>query len=46
MILVGLMGVIKCGDEPEAQAQTGSSKLIGDSSKAPTQIFYNVVKMG
>jgi drug/metabolite transporter (DMT)-like permease len=34
MILIGLMGVIKCGDEPAEVL--GSNKLIGDPSKPPT----------
>jgi hypothetical protein len=34
MILIGLMGVIKCGDEPVEVL--GANKLIGDPSKPPT----------
>lgn len=45
MILIGLMGVIKCGEEP-AEVALASSKLIGDPSKPPTEIMYNVLRMG
>lgn len=35
MILIGLTGVIKCGDSP-ADNELSSHKLIGDTQKAPT----------
>ena len=45
MILIGLIGVIKCGDSPEDEPM-GSHKLIGEPQKAPAQIMYNVLRMG
>jgi drug/metabolite transporter (DMT)-like permease len=45
MILVGLMGVIRCGDEPESTS-LASNKLIGDPSKPPTEMLYNVLRLG
>lgn len=45
MILIGLMGVIKCGEQP-AELTSASTKLIGDPSKPPTEMMYNVLRIG
>jgi hypothetical protein len=45
MILIGLIGVINCGDSQVVSEPTGTSKLLGDPSRPPTEIFFNVIKM-
>lgn len=52
MILVGLLGVIKCGDpiadQPLATTMSlplTSAKQIGDPKNTPTQMMYNVICM-
>lgn len=45
MILIGLTGVIKCGDSPTDNALS-SHKLIADPQKAPTEVMYNVLRLG
>jgi drug/metabolite transporter (DMT)-like permease len=45
MILIGLTGVIKCGESP-ADSAMASNKLIGDPAKPPTEMMYNVLRIG
>lgn len=45
MILIGLIGVIKCGEQP-TEVVTASTKLIGDPSKPTTEKVYSVLRMG
>jgi hypothetical protein len=44
LILIGLIGVIKCEDQPDAVQ--ASSRLIGNSAKPPTEMLYNVLRLG
>lgn len=46
MILIGLMGVIKCGGETEIKEDMGDSRLIGGLAKPPTEMLYRVLRMG
>jgi hypothetical protein len=45
MILIGLLGVINCGEPLEAVPPANSNKLIGDSSNTPKNMFYSVISI-
>ena len=50
LILVGLLGVINCGDldadsTPATNSTLTSTKKMGDPSHNPTQMMYNVISM-
>ena len=42
MILIGLMGVIKCGEQ---SAESVFAQLVGEPSKRPTERMYKVLRM-
>lgn len=46
MILIGLLGVINCGDElTEQPLALTSSKTMGDSNNTPTQMMYKLISI-
>ncbi len=45
MILIGVTGVIKCGESP-VESTSASTRKIGDPSKPPTEMVFKVIRMG
>ena len=43
MITIGLIGVIRCGDDPN---QENANKLVGEPQKKIEDVYYNFLSMG
>lgn len=46
LILIGLMGVIKCGGESEVKEELMDSRLVGGVARPPTAMLYKVLRLG
>jgi drug/metabolite transporter (DMT)-like permease len=46
LIMIGLTGVIYCGDNPEVAAVSTGLIMVGDPAKTSTQKVYDVLRIG